>query len=89
MRNIAFEGSPGRSGAFPSQFLQREMQVMPAKSKAQQKAAGAALSAKRGDTPKSHLKGASKSMMSMSEKELEKMASTSRKGKPEHKHKSS
>ena len=58
---------------------------MPAKSKAQQKAAGAALSAKRGDTPKSKLKGASKSMAdSMSEKELEKMASTKRKGKPEH-----
>ena len=33
---------------------------MPAKSAAQQKAAGAALSAKRGDTPKSKLKGASK-----------------------------
>jgi hypothetical protein len=32
--------------------------VMPAKSKAQQKAAGGALSAKRGDTPKSTLKGA-------------------------------
>jgi hypothetical protein len=62
--------------------------IMPAKSAAQQKAAGAALSAKRGDTPKSHLKGASKSMMSMSEKELEKMAHTSRKDKPEHKHKS-
>jgi hypothetical protein len=58
--------------------------TMPAKSKSQQKAAGAALSAKRGDTPKSELKGASKSMMSMSEKELEKMASTKRKGKPEH-----
>jgi len=58
---------------------------MPAKSKAQQKAAGAALSAKRGDAPKSELKGASKSMVeSMTEKELEEMASTSRKGKPEH-----
>jgi len=57
---------------------------MPAKSKAQQKAAGAALAAKRGDEPKSSLKGASKSMMSMSETELEKMASTPRKGKPEH-----
>lgn len=58
---------------------------MPAKSAAQQKAAGAALSAKRGDTPKSKLKGASKSMVkSMSENELEKMASTKRKGKPEH-----
>lgn len=36
---------------------------MPAKSAAQQKAAGAALSAKRGDTPKSKLKGASRSMV--------------------------
>ncbi|KQX26271.1 MULTISPECIES: DUF3008 family protein [unclassified Sphingomonas] len=61
---------------------------MPAKSGAQQKAAGAALSAKRGDTPKSELKGASRSMeKSMSETELEKMASTKRKGKPEHKSK--
>jgi len=59
---------------------------MPAKSAAQQKAAGAALSAKRGDTPKSKLKGASRSMEeSMTKKELEEMASTSRKGKPEHK----
>ena len=58
---------------------------MPAKSKSQQKAAGAALSAKRGDTPKSKLKGASKSMAdSMSEKQLEELASTKRKGKPEH-----
>jgi hypothetical protein len=58
---------------------------MPAKSGAQQKAAGAALSAKRGATPKSKLKGASKGMASsMSETELEKMASTKRKGKPEH-----
>ena len=58
---------------------------MPAKSKAQQRAAGAALSAKRGDAPKSKLKGPSKQMAeSMSEKELEKMASTKRKGKPEH-----
>jgi hypothetical protein len=58
---------------------------MPAKSKAQQKAAGAALSAKRGDTKKSQLQGASKGMYeSMSEKELEKMAHTKRKGKPEH-----
>jgi hypothetical protein len=62
---------------------------MPAKSKAQQKAAGAALSAKRGDTPKSKLAGPSKQMAeSMSEKELEKLASTKRKGKPEHASKS-
>jgi Protein of unknwon function (DUF3008) len=59
---------------------------MPAKSKAQQKAAGAALSAKRGEQSVSSLKGASKSMYeSMSEKELEEMASSERKGKPEHK----
>ncbi|HYD38311.1 MAG TPA: DUF3008 family protein [Allosphingosinicella sp.] len=58
---------------------------MPAKSKAQQKAAGAALSAKRGETPKSALKGASKQMeSSMTEKQLEEFASTRRKGKPEH-----
>ncbi|MBI1402507.1 MAG: DUF3008 family protein [Porphyrobacter sp.] len=59
---------------------------MPAKSKAQQKAAGAALSAKRGETKKSDLQGASKSMEeSMSEDELEDLASTKRKGLPEHK----
>ncbi|WP_101341391.1 DUF3008 family protein [Cereibacter azotoformans] len=59
---------------------------MPARSKAQQKAAGAALSANRGDTKKTELKGASRSMeKSMSESQLEEMASTPRKGKPEHK----
>jgi hypothetical protein len=58
---------------------------MPARSAAQQKAAGAALAAKRGDTPKSALKGASRSMAeSMSEAELERLAKTKRKGKPEH-----
>ncbi|MFT0849782.1 DUF3008 family protein [Achromobacter sp. F4_2707] len=58
---------------------------MPAKSKAQQKAAGAALSAKRGETPVKELKGASRSMYkSMSEKELDDLASTPHKGKPEH-----
>ena len=62
---------------------------MPAKSAAQQKAAGAALSAKRGETPESKLKGAAKSMeKSMSERELEKMASASRKGKRQHVRKS-
>jgi len=59
---------------------------MPARSKAQQKAAGAALAAKRGEQKVSELRGASKSMYeSMSEKELEDMASTPRQGKPEHK----
>ena len=58
---------------------------MPAKSASQQKVAGSALSAKRGDTPKSELKGASRQMEeSMSEKQLEEFAHTKRKGKPEH-----
>jgi hypothetical protein len=59
---------------------------MPAKSKAQQRAAGAALSAKRGETPKGKLKGASKQMeASMSEKELEEFAHTKRKSLPDRK----
>ena len=59
---------------------------MPAQSKAQQKAAGAALSAKRGETDKSKLKGASKEMYdSMTEAELEDIASTKRSDLPEHK----
>jgi hypothetical protein len=58
---------------------------MPARSQAQQKAAGAALSAKRGETPKKALKGASRSMAaSMDERQLEELAATKRKGKPEH-----
>ena len=55
-----------------------------AKSKAQQQAAGAALAAKRGETDKSDLQGASAQMYeSMSEDELEEMASTSREDLPE------
>lgn len=55
-----------------------------AKSKAQQQAAGAALSAKRGETDKGELQGASKQMYeSMSEEELEEMASTDRSDLPE------
>jgi hypothetical protein len=58
---------------------------MPAKSKAQQMAAGAALAAKRGKRKKSELKGASKSMVeSMSERQLHDLASTPQKGKPTH-----
>jgi hypothetical protein len=58
---------------------------MPAKSKAQQKAAGAALAAKRGEVMKSALKGASRQMAdSMSEAQLEEFASTKRKGKPNY-----
>lgn len=56
---------------------------MPAKSKKQQMAAGAALAAKRGEQPKSKLRGASKQMAeSMSTTELRKMAKTKRKGLP-------
>ena len=57
---------------------------MPAQSKAQQRAAGAALSAKRGETKVSELQGASKDMYdSMTEEELEDYASTDRKGLPD------
>jgi hypothetical protein len=59
---------------------------MPAQSKDQQKAAGAALAAKRGDAKKAELRGASKNMYdSMSEKQLDELASTKRKGLPEKK----
>jgi hypothetical protein len=57
---------------------------MPAKSKAQQMAAGAALAAKRGEIKVGELKGASKSMYeSMSEAQLEELAETDRKDLPE------
>jgi hypothetical protein len=56
---------------------------MPAKSKKQQMAAGAALAVKRGKRPKSSLKGASRHMAkSMSKSELREMAKTKSKGKP-------
>ena len=59
---------------------------MPATSKAQQRAAGAALSAKRGETSKSSLDGAAREMFdSMSESQLEDLAETDRKGLPEKK----
>lgn len=59
---------------------------MPAKSKAQQMAAGAALSAKRGETKISALKGASKEMAkTMTEQELDDLASTGHKGLPDRK----
>ena len=58
---------------------------MPAKSKAQQRAAGAALSAKRGETKVGDLKGASKDMYdSMSEDELDELASTKLDDLPDH-----
>lgn len=57
-----------------------------ATSKKQQMAAGAALSAKRGERKVGSLKGASKDMYkSMSEKELREMADTARQNLPESK----
>jgi hypothetical protein len=54
---------------------------MPAKSKAQQKAAGAALAAKRGEQPSSELVGAAQELYrSMTEMQLEELASARRKG---------
>lgn len=59
---------------------------MPAKSKAQQQAAGIALAAKRGEKKVSALKGASREMYeSMSKKELHDFADTKTKDKPKHK----
>lgn len=59
---------------------------MKAQSEAQQKAAGAALSAKRGETPKSKLQGASKEMFeTMTEAELEEMAAVKHDKVPEQK----
>lgn len=59
---------------------------MPAKSKNQQQAAGMALAAKRGEMPKSELKGAAKDMYeSMTKKELKEYAETDRKNLPEKK----
>jgi hypothetical protein len=59
---------------------------MPAQSKKQQMAAGAALSAKRGKRPKKSLKGASTQMYeSMSEPQLREIAKTKRKKLPRKK----
>ena len=59
---------------------------MPAKSKAQQRAAGAALSAKRGETPVDALQGASREMYeTMSENELEDLAATDHDDLPDEK----
>ena len=54
-------------------------------SKAQQQAAGIALAAKRGDIPKSKLKGASKEMEKMPKKDLADFAKTRHKGLPSKK----
>ena len=59
---------------------------MPARSKKQQMAAGAALAAKRGERSKASLKGASREMVdSMSGRQLREFASTKRRGLPRKK----
>lgn len=59
---------------------------MPAQSQAQQQAAGAALAAKRGEAKVEDLQGASRDMYdSMTQKELEELASTSHQDLPERK----
>jgi Protein of unknwon function (DUF3008) len=64
----------------------KRLRGMPARSKKQQMAAGAALAAKRGKRKKSSLKGASKQMAkSMSEKQLRDIAKTKRKKLPSKK----
>ena len=61
---------------------------MPAKSKKQQMAAGAALAAKRGKRSKKSLKGASRGMYkSMTKKQLRDFAKTKRKKLPTKKRK--
>jgi hypothetical protein len=61
-------------------------ELMPARSKKQQMAAGAALAAKRGQRSKASVKGASREMVdSMSERQLHEFASTKRRGLPHKK----
>jgi hypothetical protein len=73
-----------RRSAHVNLFKSQEV-VMPAKSQAQQRAAGAALAAKRGEVPKAKLKGASRGMYeSMTEKELDELATAKRSKLPEH-----
>jgi hypothetical protein len=63
--------------------LPQQEDCMPARSKKQQMAAGAALAAKRGERSKQSLKGASRQMVeSMSEQQLREFAHTRRKGLP-------
>ena len=57
---IRLRCSPNRKPGMSVHPSNMGVRTMPTKSAAQQMAAGAALSAKRGETPKSKLKGASK-----------------------------
>jgi hypothetical protein len=64
---------------------EEEMMAEKAVSKAQRSAAGIAYAAKKGDIPKSELRGASKEMAKMPSGELKKFAKTKEKGLPEKK----
>ncbi len=81
VRLTACEPTPRAKHAVDSK--RERIAAMPARSKAQQEAAGIALAAKRGEVPVAKLKGASLSMYeSMSEAQLEEFAATPRKGLP-------
>lgn len=76
----------GAGAAYAQIHAENRFMYMPAKSKKQQMAAGAALSAKRGKRSKSSLKGASRQMLkSMSEKQLKDFAKTKRRKLPTRK----
>lgn len=85
VHNEAYQKSKLFLDVLNAEIAERENIDEKAESQAQQKAAGAALAAKRGDIPKSELQGASKEMMKMSTKELEKFAGTKHKGLPKKK----
>ncbi|KKL88059.1 hypothetical protein LCGC14_0876450 [marine sediment metagenome] len=57
---------------------------MPAESEPQRRAAGAALAVKRGERPASSLKGAARSMLSMTRSQLEDYARTPSKPQTTH-----
>lgn len=82
VHNEAYQKSKLFLDVLNAEIAERENIDEKAESKAQQKAAGAALAAKRG---KGKAVGASKEMMKMSTKELEKIAGTKHKGLPDKK----
>jgi low affinity Fe/Cu permease len=85
-RLVPSRREPAHAAGVPRGIVTAQETSMPAKSKAQQKAAGAALSAKRGETAMKNLKGASREMAkSMTEKQLEDLAETKRSRLPQRK----
>lgn len=77
------EKKAGHSFLHQGLFSYNSFKKMPAKSKKQQMAMGAALAAKRGELPYSRLYGASRQMVkSMTLKQLTEFAKTKRKNLP-------